>query len=134
MDLKDSGIFRLMSDKMAWHNQRQEVLAKNISNADTPNFRPHDLVEFDFKKELRASTRMPMAVTQAGHMKGSLPEKGPFKDGVERSPYETSPDGNAVVLEEQMLKVGQNSMEYQTVTNLYRKQVGMLKTAMQPPR
>ena len=33
-----------------------------------------------------------------------------------------------------MMKVGQNAMEYQTVTNLYRKQVGMLKTAMSPPR
>ncbi|OYQ32960.1 flagellar basal body rod protein FlgB [Niveispirillum lacus] len=134
MDLKDSGIFRLMSDKMAWHNQRQEVLSKNISNADTPNFRPNDLVEFDFKKQLRETARMPLAASTSGHLQGTIVSKTGFKDGEERSPYETAPAGNAVVLEEQMLKVGQNSMEYQTVTNLYRKQVSMLKTAMTPPR
>lgn len=134
MDLKDSGLFRLMSDKMAWHNQRQELLSKNISNADTPHYRPHDLVEFDFKKQLRNSARMQLAGSQSGHLSGTIPEKGTFADAAERSPYETAPDGNAVVLEEQMMKVGQNNMEYQTVTNLYRKQVGMLKTAMTPPR
>lgn len=134
MDLKDSGIFRLMSDKMAWHSQRQEVLSQNISNADTPKFRPNDLVEFDFKKQLRASTQMQLAGSSSGHLKGTVPEKGAFQDAQERNPYETAPAGNAVVLEEQMMKVGQNAMEYQTVTNLYRKQVGMLKTAMTPPR
>ncbi len=134
MDLKDSGIFRLMSDKMAWHNQRQEVLSKNISNADTPEFRPHDLVQFDFKKQLRETARMPLAGGENGHLSGTIVSKTGFKDGQERNPYETAPAGNAVVLEEQMMKVGQNAMEYQTVTNLYRKQVGMLKTAMTPPR
>lgn len=134
MDLKDSGIFRLMSDKMAWHNQRQEVLSKNISNADTPQFRPHDLVEFDFKKQLRNSARMQLAGSEPGHLAGTIPDKSGFKDGEERSPYETAPAGNAVILEEQMMKVGENAMGYQTVTNLYRKQVGMLKTAMAAPR
>jgi len=134
MDLKDSGLFRLMSDKMAWHNQRQEVLSKNISNADTPDYRPNDLVAFDFKKQLRASTQMQLAGATSGHLKGTIPDKGAFRGEEERSPYETAPDGNSVVLEEQMMKVGENSMEYQTVTNLYRKQVGLLKTAITPPR
>jgi flagellar basal-body rod protein FlgB len=35
-----------------------------------------------------------------------------------------------VVLEEQMMKVGQTSMDYQTITNLYKKQVNMIKTAI----
>ena len=134
MDLKDTGLFRLMSDKMAWHNQRQQVLSQNIANADTPGFRPQDLAGFDFKKQLRASTNMQLAGGQSGHLKGTLPDKVGFKSGEERNPYETSPDGNAVVLEEQMLKVGQNAVDYQTVTNLYRKQVGMLRTAMTAPR
>lgn len=134
MDLKDSGLFRLMSDKMAWHNQRQEVLAKNVSNADTPNYRPNDLVAFDFKKQLRVASQMQVAGSGTGHMAGTLPVKSGFQDGKERSPYETAPGGNAVVLEEQLMKVGQNAMEYQTVTNLYRKQVTMLKTALAAPR
>ena len=34
--------------KMQWHQERQRVLAENISNSDTPNFRPRDLVEPKF--------------------------------------------------------------------------------------
>lgn len=134
MDLKDTGLFRLMSDKMAWHNQRQQVLSQNIANADTPHYRPQELAAFDFKKQLRETRQLPVASTMQGHLAGTIPAKTGFKEEKEGSPYETAPDGNAVVLEEQMLKVGQNAIDYQTVTNLYRKQVGMLRTAMTAPR
>jgi flagellar basal-body rod protein FlgB len=134
MDLGDTGLFRLMNDKMAWHNQRQEVLSQNVANADTPHYQASDLTAFDFKKQLRSHQQMSLAGSGSGHLAGTLPMKGPFDAAKERTPYETSPDGNGVVLEEQMLKVGQNALEYQTVTNLYRKQVGMLRTAMTAPR
>jgi flagellar basal-body rod protein FlgB len=134
MDLGDTGLFRLMNDKMAWHNQRQEVLSQNVANADTPHYQASDLTAFDFKKQLRSQQQMSLAGSGSGHLAGTLPAKGPFDAAKERTPYETSPDGNGVVLEEQMFKVGQNSLEYQTVTNLYRKQVGMLRTAMTAPR
>lgn len=134
MDLKDSGLFRLMADKLAWNNQRQEVLSRNISNADTPHYRAHDLAAFDFKRQLRETAHLQLAGDETGHLRGTLASKTGFKDGIEAGPYETSPDGNSVVLEEQMIKVGQNSIEYQTITNLYRKQVGLLKTAITVPR
>lgn len=134
MDLRNIGLFRLMTDKMAWHNQRQEVLSQNIANADTPGYQGRDVVGFDFKKQLRASSQLMPVSAKAGHLSGTLPEKGGFVDERNRGAYETAPDGNAVVLEEQMSKVGQNAMEYQAVTNLYRKQVGMLRTAMGAPR
>lgn len=134
MDLGDTGLFRMMNDKMAWHNQRQEVLSQNVANADTPHFQASDLTAFDFKKQLRAHQQMALAGGKQGHLSSSLPQQGPFQADKERTPYETSPDGNGVVLEEQMLKIGQNALEYQTVTNLYRKQVGMLRTAMTAPR
>ena len=134
MAINDLPILSALRTKMQWHQERQRVLAENVSNADTPEFRPHDLVQFDFKKQLRETARMPLAGGENGHLSGTIVSKTGFKDGQERNPYETAPAGNAVVLEEQMIKVGQNAMEYQTVTNLYRKQVCMLKTAMTPPR
>lgn len=47
-----------------------------------------------------------------------------------RDPYETAPDGNNVVLEDQMMRMSQSSMDYQTITNLYKKQVAMIKSAI----
>ena len=44
--------------------------------------------------------------------------------------YEVTPDGNAVSLEDQMMKVTSNQMDYQTVTSLYQRSLGLLKTAV----
>ena len=44
--------------------------------------------------------------------------------------YETSPNGNAVVLEEQMIKVSELQANYQLAANLYQKNLGMLRTAI----
>ncbi|HYC02419.1 MAG TPA: flagellar basal body rod protein FlgB [Azospirillaceae bacterium] len=130
MDLSRIGVFKLMKDKMAWNNQRQEVLAQNVANADTPGYKPRDLVEFDFRKELRDTAKLQLAGTSGSHLTGTLPDSQGFKSDKARTQYETTPAGNAVVLEEQMMKVGQNSMEYQSTVNLYRKQLALLKTAL----
>ncbi|MDE1148108.1 MAG: flagellar basal body rod protein FlgB [Azospirillaceae bacterium] len=130
MDLNNLGIFRLLSDKMAWDNQRQEVLAKNVSNSDTPNYQAQDLVPFDFKHEMREMGHLGLVSTDPAHLAASTTGKAGFRADKERTAYETSPTGNAVVIEDQMNKIGQNSIDFQTLTNLYRKQIGMLKTAL----
>jgi flagellar basal-body rod protein FlgB len=48
----------------------------------------------------------------------------------DRDTGETKPDGNNVVLEEQMLKMGQVQSDYATMTGIYRKQMGLLKSAI----
>ena len=47
-----------------------------------------------------------------------------------RGGFETKPSGNAVVLEEEMMKVAQTQMDHQTVTSLYARGLAMLKTAI----
>ena len=51
MAINDLPILSALRTKMQWHQERQRVLAENVSNANTPNFRPSDLVEpkFDSK-------------------------------------------------------------------------------------
>ncbi len=51
MAINDLPILSALRTKMQWHQERQRVLAENVSNSDTPNFRPRDLVEpkFDSK-------------------------------------------------------------------------------------
>ena len=48
MPMNDLPILSALRTKMQWHQERQRVLAENISNSDTPNFRPRDLVEPKF--------------------------------------------------------------------------------------
>ena len=47
-------IFAVLSKRMEWLSQRQKVLAENIANSDTPNFRPRDLNPSEFQRVLRS--------------------------------------------------------------------------------
>ena len=120
----------MMTRRMSWLNQRQEVLAQNIANADTPDFVPHDLKPMDFRRTLNRVAAVAPERTDPAHLVGTRPMPKPFRDEAQRERYETAPAGNAVVLEEQLIKVAETQMEYQLVTNLYRKHVGMIKTAL----
>lgn len=130
MDLSNLGLFKLMSRKMDWLTQRQEVISQNVANADTPEYKGRDLKPFNFRDALADSRRLTPTATSPTHLQGTVPAGGSNKEQRVRNPYETAPDGNNVVVEEQMIKLSQTSMDYQTITNLYRKQVGLLKTAI----
>jgi flagellar basal-body rod protein FlgB len=44
--------------------------------------------------------------------------------------FEVRPSGNAVNLEDEMLKVAQNQADYQMAASLYQKSMGMLRIAI----
>ena len=48
MSINDLPVLSALRTKMQWHQERQRVLAENVSNSDTPNFKPRDLVEPKF--------------------------------------------------------------------------------------
>ena len=48
MAINDLPMLAALRTKMQWHQERQKVLAENVSNSDTPNFQPRDLVAPSF--------------------------------------------------------------------------------------
>ena len=131
MDLSKLPLFDLLNRRIAWLSQRQQVLAHNIANSDTPGFKPLDLKPMDFKAELQSAAAGPTR-TNAMHLTGGSGGSGEGKDlpRITTGSYETSPNGNAVVIEEQLLKVAETQLEYQTVTNLYSKNLQLIKMAI----
>lgn len=131
MDLKKLPLFDLMARRMSWLGQRQEVLAQNIANANTPGYAPQDLKPMSFGEEMKRLAPVDPDRTSPLHMAGTVWHKpSPFRADEQRKRYEVAPDGNSVVVEEQMVKVAETQMDYQLVTNLYRKHVDMIKTAI----
>ena len=63
---------------------------------------------------------------------GGVSEIKDPKNAIQKKTYETKPDGNGVVLEEQMVKSAQNTMDYNLMTTLYEKNVGLIRTAIDP--
>ena len=124
-------LFSAIAKRMDWLGQRQRVLADNIANSDTPKFVPRDLKEGQFASLLQArSGPVQPRTTNAAHLSGTLRQDGPARAVAQGAPYETSPAGNAVVLEEQLIKVAKTQDEYQVMTNLYRKHMAMFRTAL----
>jgi len=133
MAITDLPMLSVLRTKMQWHQERQRVLAENVSNSDTPNFKPRDLVEpkFDASGTGPVTGNMPslsMVRTIAGHIQGA--GTCDSFNSHNRGGYATRPAGNAVNLEDEMLKVSANQGDYAAVTALYSRSLGLLKTAI----
>jgi len=131
MAISDLPVLSALRTKMQWHQARQRVLAENVSNSDTPKFKPRDLVEpkFDASGVRTGSTgTLAMAVTSTGQIASS--GSGQSYDVNGKVGFQTRPAGNSVSLEEEMMKVSANQMDYAAVTSLYSKSLHLLKTAI----
>lgn len=136
MSLDSIAIFSAIGSKMDFLNQRQGVIAQNVANADTPGYRPRDLVEPDFGKVLKDVSdtggigQVSMDATSANHLDKSGLNGGDADSKKQKDTYEVSISGNAVVTEEQLIKSGKNVMDYNLMANLYQKNIGLIKTAL----
>lgn len=131
MGLMNMPVFSALTDKMRWHQSRQGLLAENVANAETPGYRGRDLAQYDFADRAsgRSSATVTTSATQPMHFSVSSSESNAF--GAQRmANFEITPEGNGVTLEDEMMKVTTNMMDYQAATSLYQKSIKILKTAM----
>ncbi|MSO73425.1 MAG: flagellar basal body rod protein FlgB [Rhodospirillaceae bacterium] len=128
MDLTSLKLFKMALTRLDWAAQRQKVLSQNISNADPPHYRPKDLKPLEFKQILKGQlvASAPVARTDPAHLKGTIPEQDHFRSLGIRKTFEESPDGNQVVAEEQMQKVGDTRSSYDTAVTIMQSQMKML--------
>ena len=140
MDFNKIPLFQMVTNKMDWLGQRQRVLARNIANANTPGYKPQDIKRPDFAEAVRrtatsatAAVERPIGlkVTNVAHMPAiPAPEDDLGKFDVDHPDGPKRPNGNTVVMESELSKVSKTAMDYELMTSVYRKYVGMFKTAL----
>ena len=128
MPISDIPIFSMLRTKLLWHQERQHLLAQNVANADTPEFKPSDLVPPKFDAATSAVSPLTLLRTSPAHL-ASSDSATPF-DLQPGGDFEVVPTGNAVSLEDQMMKVAANQMDFQAATALYTRGLGLIKTAI----
>lgn len=142
MRLDDIPLLSTLKSRMGWLNARQQLVAENVANADTPGYVPRDLKAQSFDQALRAAgtgggagglAPVRMSAVQAGHMVPPDMKRTTSYGSTRRPDSETTLDGNAVVLEEQMLKMAESRMAYDAAISLYQKSLGMLRLAAKAP-
>ena len=110
---------------LAFRSQRMEILAKNIANADTPNFKAQDL---DFRQLLKGAQDSNVQLTNAGHT-SQTPEDA--RSALKyRVPYNTSFDGNTVELPVEQAKYGQYAADYQTTLSILENRITGIRKAL----
>ena len=131
MGVTNIPLFSALTQKMKWHQTRQGLLAENVANAETPGYRGRDLKAYGFAEDLKNMSEASIA-TQATNPK-HIVKAGTGADGFgsrQLNNFEITPEGNGITLEDEMMKVTTNQMDYQAVTALYTRSIKMIKTAL----
>ncbi|MEP7242003.1 MAG: flagellar basal body rod protein FlgB [Devosia sp.] len=126
--LSSTSLFSALAAKMRWHQARQQVLAENIANAETPGYTERDLKPFELTLDsLNSSASVTMSGTSPNQIHVAS-QGGGFE--VESAPDQVSPGGNGVTLEDEMMKVSMNDVDYQTVAALYTRSMRLIRVAL----
>ncbi|OGS90569.1 MAG: flagellar basal-body rod protein FlgB [Gallionellales bacterium GWA2_60_18] len=112
---------------------RQELLASNIVNADTPNYKARDV---DFAGALRnalagTGTELPVATTSPMHLQGNSGESVMGSPVMYRKPVQPSADGNTVDMDVERAQFADNALRYEASVRFMNEQVKQLLTAIQ---
>ena len=139
MNLAEIPLFSMLRGRLGYLSERQKVIAQNVANAETAGYVSQDLKPFGFQAQMQAHGGAPgptrMAATQAGHMAPKTERRGA---GAAYKPVatpgsETTLNGNAVVLEEEMMKMSDARMNYDAAIGFYQKSLNLLRLATKPP-
>lgn len=141
MGLDDIPIFAMLKGRLGYIDARQKVIAENVANADTPGYSPHDLKPMSFAAMLGQGTSgVQLARTDTGHLPASRSRSrsaGSAGDGgyaeVVKPDSEARVDGNQVVLEDQMMKMTESRIDYETAVDLYQQSLNLITTAAHAP-
>ena len=119
------------ADALRVRSQRAELIARNLANADTPEFKARDL---DFRDALRAAgdpRTVRLATTRPGHLGGGSTEGG--VDGAAlkyRTPLAPSLDGNTVDVQVEQAAFAENAVRYQATLSFINSRLRGLMTAI----
>ena len=107
-------------------SRRNEMLASNIANAATPNFKARDI---DFDTELKRINKIGnVETTNSSHF--SSIQKRIGKDSVYRLPIHPSLDGNTVEMAVEQMQFSENVMRYQTTLTFLNNKISGLRSAI----
>ncbi|BCL75756.1 flagellar basal body rod protein FlgB [Jeongeupia sp. HS-3] len=123
--------FRPQETALRLRSERQQVLAANIANADTPNYKARD---FDFGAAFKAAlggvAQPAMKQTDARHLQSST-TVDPFAPQLGyRVPAQGAIDGNTVEMDNEMSQFADNTLRYQAALTFMQSRISSMKSVL----
>lgn len=119
-------LFRLAEQRLTWLDRRQQVLAQNIANADTPGYAARDVAPF--ARALARAGAITPSRTHPLHL--PAPQATAAAARPERLAAERTPTANAVQIEHELMKVAETETHQTLSLGLFRGFAGMVRTAL----
>ncbi len=126
MSLNIDKHFGVHAQAMQLKSQRNEVLATNIANADTPGYKARDL---DFNAVLRQASGDGLRVTNARHLMTNGATAGQAQL-MYRVPTQPAQDGNTVDVQQEQAAFAENAVRYQASLEFLNSRIRGLSTAI----
>jgi len=123
-------LFQLAGALLGHTSARQRVIAQNIANADTPNFKARDIQPFSSTYEKITGTSLAMRATRADHFNADPLDFRNSDQVINNAFGAEAPNGNTVSLEDQMMRSAQIKGQHDLALGIYQKSLTILRTAM----
>ncbi|MEJ5299810.1 MAG: flagellar basal body rod protein FlgB [Thermodesulforhabdaceae bacterium] len=127
--MKTTGVFektvRLIEDRLSLNTRRQELVASNIANVDTPGYVAKD-ISFEEVLKKAMEPKLQLVSSHPQHVKNPEPEEVLKREADRVNIEMTGP----VDLEEEMAKLTRNNIEYQFLVTMLNKKFALLKLAL----
>lgn len=127
------GMFRFQQAALNLRAARQELMASNIANVDTPNYKAKDI---DFASALQGALtgsgqKLPVAVTSSQHLAGTSGESVMGAPVMYRKPLQPSADGNTVDMDVERAQFADNALRYEASLTFVTNDVKNVLAALQ---
>jgi flagellar basal-body rod protein FlgB len=138
MALDDIPLMSMLKSRFGYLSQQQRGIGVNVANSDTPGFVPTDLKPFNYSVKAKSITpggtlALAPIQTNAAHMPGKAAADGQTWRAEESPDSEAQLNGNQVVLEEEMMKMGQARGDYESAITFYQKSLSLIQLALKAP-
>ncbi len=124
--MADDPLFGIHGTALTLRSQRMALLASNIANAATPNYKARD---FDFTKALASATAAQTSGGSAGDRSAAASAAADGAMGY-RVPLQTSLDGNTVELSTEQTMFAENAVQYKTTLSFLQGRVQTVLSAL----
>lgn len=130
-------LLNVQASALRVRESRQELLASNLANADTPNYKARDINFSATLKQVAQSQQglkapLAMSVTSGAHLSGSAPAAGPISGAVQyRNEQQGTIDGNNVDVDKERMAFGDNALHYEATVTMITAQIHNMLAVIQ---
>lgn len=128
MDIREIGVVALGNRRIEYLAEQQKTVARNVANADVPGYKALKMRPFAEAMKA-ASGPAALAVTHPGHLHGST-RPGRIAAAQPDRNAPASPNGNSVVLDEQVMQAAEAQAGHALATSIYRKATDLVLTSV----